>query len=91
MLGVAIAAPSVARARLVGAGLRNAEVTCADAATHPLAPAGFDLAFSRLPPAAVQAAGRSALSEMRHNLFSEHFHIVDLAVEVAGFRAEPEP
>ena len=31
------------------------------------------------------------LSEMRHNLFGEHFHVVDLAVEVAGFRAEPEP
>ena len=31
------------------------------------------------------------LSEMRQDLFGEHFHVVDLAVEVAGFGAEPEP
>ena len=35
--------------------------------------------------------GCSELSEMRHDLFGEHLHVVDLAVEVAGFRAEPEP
>ena len=35
--------------------------------------------------------GRSELSEMRHDLFGEQFHVVDLAVEVASFRAEPEP
>src|ERR1700674_5129097 len=35
--------------------------------------------------------GRSELSKMRHDLFGEDFHVVDLAVEVAGFRAEPDP
>ena len=29
--------------------------------------------------------------EVRHDLFREHFHVVDLAVEIAGFGAEPEP
>ena len=33
---------------------------------------------------------RSELAEMRQDLFSEHLHVVDLAVEVTGFRAEPE-
>jgi ATP-dependent exoDNAse (exonuclease V) beta subunit len=28
---------------------------------------------------------------MWHDLLGEHFHVVDLAVEVAGFRAQPEP
>jgi hypothetical protein len=33
----------------------------------------------------------SQLLEMRHDLFGENFHVMDLAVEAAGFRAEPEP
>ena len=36
-------------------------------------------------------ADHSALAEMRHDLLGEHFHVVDLAVKIATFRAEPEP
>ena len=28
---------------------------------------------------------------MRHDLVGEDFHVVDLAVEIAGFRAQPKP
>jgi SAM-dependent methyltransferase len=50
VLGVDIAVPSVARARerIAAAGLPQAEVICADAASHPFAAGSFDLAFSRL-------------------------------------------
>jgi hypothetical protein len=33
--------------------------------------------------------GGGKLLEMRHDLGGEHFHVVDLPVEVAGFRAKP--
>ena len=35
--------------------------------------------------------GCSELPKMRHDLFGEQFHVVDLPVEIAGFGAEPEP
>ncbi|RYJ00051.1 MAG: class I SAM-dependent methyltransferase, partial [Acetobacteraceae bacterium] len=49
VLGVDIAAESVAVAqrRIAAAGLAQARVLLADAATHPFAPASFDLLFSR--------------------------------------------
>ncbi|MDN3563233.1 class I SAM-dependent methyltransferase [Paeniroseomonas aquatica] len=49
VLGLDIAADSVAVAerRIAAAGLAQARVMLADAATHPFAPAGFDLLFSR--------------------------------------------
>lgn len=40
-------------------------------------------------PSMVDARG--ALSEMRHDLFGEHLHVVDPTVEIASFRAEPKP
>ena len=48
--GADIAAPSVARARerIAAAGLQQAEVICAEVATHRFDPAVFDLVFSRL-------------------------------------------
>src|SRR5712692_1569653 len=50
VLGADVAEHSVARARerIAMAGLRQAEVICADASTHPFPSASFDLAFSRL-------------------------------------------
>jgi SAM-dependent methyltransferase len=50
VLGADISRRSAARARerIAGAGLVQAEVVCADVATHPFPAAGFDLAFSRL-------------------------------------------
>jgi len=50
VLGADISQRSVARARerVAAAGLRQAEIICADAATHPFAPGSLDLAFSRL-------------------------------------------
>jgi hypothetical protein len=39
----------------------------------------------------VPARRRSELLEMRHDLFGEDFHVMNLAVEVAGFGAEPKP
>lgn len=44
-------------------------------------------------PVAVPAPrdDRCELLEMRHDLFAEHFHVVDLAIEVARFCADPEP
>ncbi len=50
VLGADIAAPSVALAmeRIAAAGLRQAEVICADVATRPFQPASFDIVFSRL-------------------------------------------
>jgi SAM-dependent methyltransferase len=49
VLGVDIAAESVAVAqrRIAAAGVTQAQVLLADAATHPFAPASFDLLFSR--------------------------------------------
>jgi SAM-dependent methyltransferase len=81
VLGVDIAAHSVARARerIAAAGLRHAEVIGADVATHPFVAGSFDLAFSRLgvmffndPTAAfanvhraMKPAGRLALAVFR--------------------------
>ncbi len=50
VLGADIAQASVARARerIAAAGLRQAEVICADAASHAFPPAFADLVFSRL-------------------------------------------
>lgn len=50
VLGVDIAEASVARAnqRITAAGLTQAEIVCADAATQPFAAGSFDLVFSRL-------------------------------------------
>src|SRR5215831_8704322 len=50
VLGADIAQPSVAKARerIAAAGLRHADVTVADAATHDFPRANFDLLFSRL-------------------------------------------
>jgi SAM-dependent methyltransferase len=50
VLGADISERSAARARerIAAAGLPQAEVICADASTHPFAPGGLDLAFSRL-------------------------------------------
>jgi ubiquinone/menaquinone biosynthesis C-methylase UbiE len=50
VLGADIAQASVARARerIAAAALTQADVVCADVATHAFAPGGFDLAFSRL-------------------------------------------
>jgi SAM-dependent methyltransferase len=50
VLGADISQTSVARARerIAAAGLRQAEVICADVATHPFASDSFDLVFSRL-------------------------------------------
>jgi len=50
VLGADISERSVARARerIAAAGLRQAEVLCADVAAHPVIPGSFDLAFSRL-------------------------------------------
>jgi SAM-dependent methyltransferase len=50
VLGADVAEHSVARAseRIARAGLRQAEVVCADASTHKSPVASFDLAFSRL-------------------------------------------
>jgi SAM-dependent methyltransferase len=50
VLGADISEQSVARARerIAAAGLPQAEVICADAASHPFAPGSLDLAFSRL-------------------------------------------
>jgi SAM-dependent methyltransferase len=80
-LGADIAAPSVAmaRQRIAAAGLPQAEIIHADAATHRFDPAGFDLVFSRLgvmffedPAAAfanvrraMQPGGRLALAVFR--------------------------
>jgi SAM-dependent methyltransferase len=50
VLGADISEHSVARARerIAAAGLRHAEVICADVSSHRFAPSSFDLAFSRL-------------------------------------------
>ena len=50
VLGADIAAASVVRARerIAAAGLAQAEVICADVATHPFTPDSVDLVFSRL-------------------------------------------
>ncbi|SDB69949.1 class I SAM-dependent methyltransferase [Belnapia rosea] len=69
VLGVDIAEESVAVAarRIAAAGLSQAEVVLADAATHPFPPASFDLLVSRfgvmffLDPVAAFAQIRSAL------------------------------
>jgi SAM-dependent methyltransferase len=69
VLGADIAQASVARARerITAAGLTQADVICADVATHSFAPGSFDLAFSRLgvmffsDPAAAFANVRRAL------------------------------
>src|SRR5262245_48314042 len=49
VLGADVAEASVARAleRIAAAGLRQAEAIVADASVHPVAPDGFELAFSR--------------------------------------------
>jgi ubiquinone/menaquinone biosynthesis C-methylase UbiE len=81
VLGADISEQSVARARerIATAGLRQAEVICADVAAHAFAPGRFDLAFSRLgvmffndPRAAfanvrgaMKPAGRTALAVFR--------------------------
>src|SRR4051812_37445499 len=72
-----------------------------DGEMHDCVPRGHKLRRWRSPSrmrkrthrsldAAPQYPHGSELSEMRHDLFGEQFHVVDLAVEVAGFRAEPE-
>jgi SAM-dependent methyltransferase len=69
VVGVDIAAASVevAQRRMAAAGLTQAEVLLADAATHPFPPAGFDLLVSRfgvmffLEPVAAFAHLRAAL------------------------------
>jgi len=69
VLGADIAQQSVARARqrIAAAGLSQAEVVCADVASHPFAAGSFDLAFSRLgvmffgDPAAAFANVRRAM------------------------------
>jgi SAM-dependent methyltransferase len=69
VLGIDIAAESVevARRRIDAAGLAQAEVLLADAATHPFPPGGFDLLASRfgvmffLQPIAAFAHLRAAL------------------------------
>src|SRR5216683_5258814 len=50
VLGADISEQSVARARerIAAAGLRHADVICADVSSHPFAPSNFDLVFSRL-------------------------------------------
>lgn len=81
VIGADIAEHSVVRAseRVAAAGLRNAEVICGDAATHPFAPDSLDLTFSRLgvmffvdPTAAfanvrraMRTGGRTALGVFR--------------------------
>jgi len=81
VLGADISQQSVARARerIAAAGLPQAEVICADVASHAFAPQSFDLAFSRLgvmffdnPTAAftnvqraMKPAGRLALAVFR--------------------------
>ena len=51
----------------------------------------FDVVADQPLPHAVPVDGDGELSEMRDNLFGEHFHVMDLAVEVAAFGAEPKP
>ena len=91
-----IEAPTTRRIRpKASAGCISAFVdTCADGEVAPKAvlqgdpmlTAGGAVCAPRFPPGR-GCDGRSKLSEMRHDLFGKHLHVVDLAVEVAGFRA----